>query len=214
MCGIIGFASNHSCLNRRDQLVSGRDLMTHRGPDDYGEWWSDDNRVGLGHRRLSIIDLSPSGHQPMQDALEKNTIVFNGEIYNYRELRNDLALKGFKFKSNSDTEVILNGYLAWGIKVLDRLNGAFSFCIYDSENKMLFIARDRAGEKPLYYSRNNGLFIFSSELKAILNLSEENKINYNSFDCYLTMGYVPGENSIIENVDKLQPAHYLKFHLN
>lgn len=213
MCAIIGIASTSSCLDKKYQLISGRDLMKHRGPDDFGEWWSDDNRVGLGHRRLSIIDLSPTGHQPMQDVLKKYTIVFNGEIYNYTKLRNDLLLKGFQFNSFSDTEVILNGYRAWGIDVLNKLNGMFSFCIYDEENKTLFIARDRVGEKPLYYSHKNDFFIFASELKSILNINQENKINYDSFDCFLSMGYVPGEKSIIECINKLPPAHYLEFHL-
>lgn len=201
--------ASKSSINH-EWLKEGRDIMSHRGPDDYGDWVSEDFCVGLGHRRLSIIDLSRAGHQPMFDYSENYIIVFNGEIYNFKELRCELQALGFNFRTNSDTEVILNGYIAWGDKVLGRLNGMFAFCIYDKDKKKLFLARDRAGEKPLFYQNKNGVFKFSSELKAIL-LNQYNYLNYDSFDCYLMMGYVPGSNSIIKDVNKLEPGHFIVF---
>jgi asparagine synthase (glutamine-hydrolysing) len=215
MCGIIGIVSANSPIENKSWLMLARDTMIHRGPDDFGEWWSRDNKVGLGHRRLSIIDISSSGHQPMLDSQEKVSIVFNGEIYNYLDLKNKLIKKGYSFKSSSDTEVILYAYLEWGIEFLNHLNGMFAICLYDIEKNKIFIARDRAGEKPLFYKFENGLLKFASELKALLiNNASENKINYDSFDCFLYMGFVPGNRSIIENINKLPAAHYLEFDLN
>ena len=168
MCGIIGIVSANSPIENKSWLMLARDTMIHRGPDDFGEWWSRDNKVGLGHRRLSIIDISSSGHQPMLDSQEKVSIVFNGEIYNYLDLKNKLIKKGYSFKSSSDTEVILYAYLEWGIEFLNHLNGMFAICLYDIEKNKIFIARDRAGEKPLFYKFENGLLKFASELKALL----------------------------------------------
>lgn len=213
MCGIIGIASLEYPIQNRTWLKLARDTMEHRGPNDAGEWWSEDNKVGLGHRRLSIIDLSSAGHQPMHDVSLNLTISFNGEIYNFIELRNTLKSLGFEFNTTTDTEVILNGYRAWGKEVLNKLNGMFSFCIYDHKKNSLFIARDRAGEKPLYYQLKNNIFKFSSELKGLL-INQNCLINYESFDCFLSMGYVPGELSIIDGVKKLPPAHFLELDLN
>src|ERR1700693_5902241 len=150
MCGLVGIASQTPVADR-DWLVVGRDAMAHRGPDDAGEWWSADGCVGLAHRRPAIIDLSPAGHQPMSDATGRLTIVFNGEIYNFAELRAELAAKGRVFRSHSDTEVILAGYDEWGTDCLSRLNGMFAFALFDARERTLLLARDRAGEKPLYY---------------------------------------------------------------
>src|SRR5712664_2140699 len=122
MCGIVGIACRTAVTDRR-WLSAGRDAMRHRGPDDQGEWWSADGRIGLGHRRLAIIDLSPAGHQPMQDASGELCIVFNGEIYNFADLRRGLMTKGYAFRSLSDTEVILAAYREWGADCLSRLNG-------------------------------------------------------------------------------------------
>lgn len=213
MCGIIGIASPSPCESR-DWLIAGRDAMAHRGPDDAGVWWSADGRVGLGHRRLAIIDLSPAGHQPMQDVTGSLTIVFNGEIYNYRDLQQELAAKGHTFRSHSDTEVILAAYREWGVDCLARLNGMFAFALYDGTQQTIFLARDRAGEKPLFYTLNNGILRFASELKGLLaDPAMPRRINAEALDCYLAMGYVPGERCMVQGVCKLPPAHALLFDL-
>ena len=167
MCGIVGIASQNP-VNNRVWLTDGRDAMTHRGPDDTGEWWSADGCVGFGHRRLAIIDLFPGGHQPMQDASGELCIVFNGEIYNFADLRQELAAKGHAFRSQSDTEVILAAYREWGTDCLSRLNGTFAFALYDGRQRQLFMARDRAGEKPLFYALAEGVLRFASELKGLM----------------------------------------------
>ncbi|RPH52585.1 MAG: asparagine synthase (glutamine-hydrolyzing) [Desulfobacteraceae bacterium] len=211
MCGFIGIASQHPILNR-SWLSNGREAMHHRGPDDAGEWWSADGCVGIGHRRLSIIDLSPAGHQPMQDASGKLCIAFNGEIYNFIDLRRRLMDKGHDFRSNSDTEVILAAYLEWGTDCLSLFNGMFSFALYDNRKQQLFMARDRAGEKPLFYWKSNDSLRFASELKALMaDPSFSKQINPESLDCYLAMGFVPGERCILRGVKKLPPAHALVF---
>ena len=214
MCGIIGVASI-TAIEYRSWLVAGRDSMLHRGPDDAGEWWSADGRVGLGHRRLSIVDLSPAGHQPMLDYLRGISIVFNGEIYNFRELRNELSEAGFGFKSNSDTEVILAAYVFWGRDFLERLNGMFALAIFDSRKQMILLGRDRAGEKPLFYRFEQGKSLsFSSELKGLLaNPSLSRKLDRQSLDYYLMMGFVPGQDCILQGYNKLPPAHALEFDL-
>ena len=167
MCAIIGFASKDRKLDR-NLLVAGRDTMIHRGPDDGGEWWAEDDCVGLGHRRLAIIDLSKAGYQPMQNTTKDLTIIFNGEIYNHLDLKKELIAKGHSFFSQSDTEVILASYNEWGEDCLSRLNGMFAFAIYDSRQQFIFLARDRSGEKPLFYSLSGGIFRFASELKGLL----------------------------------------------
>ena len=167
MCGIVGlfstYPSDNECL-----LIRMRDTMIHRGPDDSGIWWSKDRRLGLGHRRLSILDLTPTGHQPMEDSAGQYVITFNGEIYNYIDLRTYLIKKGHSFRSTSDTEVLLESYKEWGVKCLDHLNGTFAFAIFDLERHKIFLARDRAGEKPLYFKPSPDRFIFASELKALM----------------------------------------------
>ncbi len=189
--------------------------MIHRGPDDAGEWWSEDGQVGLGHRRLSILDLSPLGHQPMRDEVRRLSIVFNGEIYNHRELRKELTAQGYAFRSHSDTEVLLAAYSAWGFDCLARLNGMFAFALYDAPKRVLFLARDRAGEKPLFYHLADGALQFASELKALLaKPAAPRRIDPAALDCYLTMGFVPGERCILQGYSKLPPAHALTFDLN
>jgi asparagine synthase (glutamine-hydrolysing) len=213
MCGIIGIVSK-SFINDRLLLTTGRDVMKHRGPDDAGEWWSDDGCVGLGHRRLSIIDLSPGGHQPMLNTDGKLSIVFNGEIYNYLDLKKELQATGYKFSSSSDTEVILAAYLEWGTDCIIRFNGMFAFSLYDSSKRKVFMARDRAGEKPFYYRLSDGVLHFASELKGLMaDPSLERTIDREAMDCYLSMGYVPGELCILKGVKKLPPAHALEFNL-
>jgi asparagine synthase (glutamine-hydrolysing) len=188
--------------------------MTHRGPDDAGEWWSDDGRVGLGHRRLSIIDLSLLGHQPMHSTPRGLSIVFNGEIYNHNALRDELAGLGFAFRSHSDTEVLLAAYAAWGEECLSRFNGMFAFALYDAPQQTLFLARDRAGEKPLFYRLAAGRLQFASELKALLaNPANPRRIDSAAMDCFLAMGYIPGERCMLQGYYKLPPAHALRFDL-
>jgi asparagine synthase (glutamine-hydrolysing) len=213
MCGLVGVASK-SFQSDRAWLASARDTLAHRGPDDAGEWWSAEGLVGLAHRRLSIRDLSPLGRQPMHLTELGLTIVFNGEIYNFVELRRELEGLGHHFLSQSDTEVILVAYAHWGTECLERLNGMFAFAIYDAFRKELFLARDRVGEKPLFYLFIHETLFFSSELKALLtNAALPRVIDPGAMDCFLTMGFVPGAGCILANYYKLPPAHALRFSL-
>jgi len=183
--------------------------LTHRGPDDEGIFVAP--HVGLGHRRLSIIDLE-SGHQPMQDDSGRFTIVFNGEIYNYRELREELIKKGHCFKSQSDTEVILVLYREYGVGCLEKLRGMFAFALWDSKEQKLFLARDRVGKKPLFYFLDNNTFLFGSEIKAILEVSEvPREVRKESIDDYLTYGYTPSPFTMFEGIRKLPPGHFMVY---
>ncbi|HEX8251897.1 MAG TPA: asparagine synthase (glutamine-hydrolyzing) [Thermoanaerobaculia bacterium] len=204
MCGICGIARPHGPPVEREVIAEMAAALRHRGPDDQGEWISADGRTGFGHRRLSIIDLSPAGHQPMQDPSERLTITFNGEIYNYRELRSELSARGHRFATATDTEVILAAYREWGVDVPKRLNGMFAFAIHDADERRLVLARDRAGEKPLYYSHRNGVFAFASELKALMRMPGfERRIDPAALNEYLAFGYVPGASCILAGVRKL-----------
>jgi asparagine synthase (glutamine-hydrolysing) len=214
MCGIVGLISQSGFPNR-PPLTPALNAISHRGPDDAGEWWSGDGCVGLGHRRLAIIDLSPAGHQPMEDASRQLCIVFNGEIYNFAELRAELTAKGHCFRSQSDTEVILAAYREWGTDCLSRLNGMFAFALYDSRKRQVFMARDRAGEKPLFYGWANGVLRFASEIKALLaDPALPRCVDREALDCYLAMGFVPGRSCLLRNIEKLPPAHALVFGLD
>ena len=213
MCGIVGIVGATPTQDRR-WLSIGRDAMTHRGPDDAGEWWSPDGRVGLAHRRLAIVDLSAGGHQPMHDAAGNLTLVFNGEIYNFRDLKAELIAKGHRFYSSSDTEVILASYREWGYSCLEHFNGTFALALYDAQRKVMFLARDRAGEKPLFFYQAGRELRFASELKALLADRElPRRISPGALDCFLAMGYVPGEACILQGFNKLKPAHGLLFDL-
>lgn len=211
MCGIVGIASFQDISNR-DWIKNSINTLKHRGPDFIGEWWSKDYKVGFAHSRLSIIDLSLSANQPMHLTNKSLSIIFNGEIYNYRDLRQELEKLGHKFKTKSDTEVILASYAEWGSNCVNYFNGMFSFSIYDSRLQRLFIARDRAGQKPLFYYFKDGTIWFSSELKALFESDVLQKnIDLESLDCYLAMGFIPGDRSILLNFKKLPPAHALIF---
>lgn len=213
MCGIVGVASSEP-VKRRDWLAQGRDALRHRGPDDAGEWWSADGRVGLGHRRLAILDLSPAGHQPMLDEQGELVVVYNGEIYNFRDVRAQLEERGRRFRSQSDTEVLLGAYRQWGVACLERLNGMFAFALYDQRKRQLFLARDRAGEKPLFYWLAPGELRFASELKALLADPQlPRRLNLDGLDCYLAFGFVPRDRCILQGFKKLPPAHALLFAL-
>jgi asparagine synthase (glutamine-hydrolysing) len=213
MCGIVGIAATEA-IQDRAWLAKGRDAMRHRGPDDAGEWWSNDGRVGFGHRRLAIVDLSPGGHQPMQLADGDLTITFNGEIYNFLDLKTQLRALGASFRTSSDTEVILAAYRQWGTDCLAHLNGMFAFALHDSRRNRLFLARDRAGEKPLFYAPSPGALRFSSELKGLLaDPSVPRRMDPHALDYYLAMGYVPAPMCILQGVRKLPQAHALLFDL-
>lgn len=211
MCGIVGIASVSVVPDRR-ALSAGTEALRHRGPDGAGEWWSSDGRVGLGHRRLAIIDLSQAADQPMHDATGQLSIVFNGEIYNFADLRSELVALGHAFRTASDTEVILAAYRQWGTACLARLNGMFAFALYDAKERALFLARDRAGEKPLFYAVLGKAIRFASELKGLMaDPSVPRRINPAGLDAYLAMGFVPGDLCILEVARKLPPAHALLF---
>ena len=170
MCGIAGVYAYRSTARSvdQDELVRMRDHMASRGPDGSGEWYSADGRVGFGHRRLSIIDLSSRGAQPMQTADGRLVITFNGEIYNYRALRSKLEAKGYAFRSNSDTEVLLHLYAELGHEMLRELRGMFAFGIWDSQEQQLLLARDPYGIKPLYYADDGSTLRFASQVKALM----------------------------------------------
>lgn len=209
MCGIAGFINfgGHDQAEARARLKRMTDTLVHRGPDDEGFYV--DDKVALGHRRLSIIDLA-SGHQPMSTADQKLQIVFNGEVYNYPELKKELESKGHRFRTQSDTETILYAYREWGEQCVERLNGMFAFAIWDKDQQHLFLARDRVGKKPLYYHWDGEMFSFASELKAMraTNLCPSD-IDFRALDCYFTFGYIPAPMTIYRNVHKLAAAHIL-----
>lgn len=209
MCGIVGIVSYKQLPIEEKRLRQMMHAIKHRGPDDEGVFVRDN--VGLGHVRLSILDLSTAGHQPMQDETGRYTIVLNGEIYNYIELRGQLEESGITFVSNSDTEVLLKGYIYYGREVLDKLNGMFAFAIYDEERKELFVARDRFGVKPFYYYQSSDEFVFASEIPAILAVyGKKNKANEAMVFDYLAFNRTDQtEDTFFEGVKKLQHGHYL-----
>jgi asparagine synthase (glutamine-hydrolysing) len=191
-----------------------RDAMRHRGPDDAGEWWSADGRVGFAHRRLSILDLSPLGHQPMLTDDGRVVVTFNGEIYNFAELKAELQHLGYAFRSHSDTEVILQAYRAWGTGCVTRLRGMFAFALHDLDQQRLLLARDRAGEKPFFYALSNDRLRFASELKALLaDPAVPRMMDERALDAYLAFGYVSGEDCLVAGVRKLAAGSYAMFDL-
>ena len=210
MCGITGFI-DHNC--KRDKglriLRTMTNSLVHRGPDDQGGWFEEG--VGLGHSRLAILDLSPEGHQPMVSNNRRYALSYNGEIYNYRELRLELEKSGMSFKGSSDTEVILACIEKWGLEhSINRFIGMFAFALFDKQDKKLFLVRDRLGIKPLYYGYNNEVFLFSSELKAIRKHPEfSGQINREAILLLLQYSYIPSPHSIYKNVKKLLPGHIL-----
>jgi len=207
MCAIIGVLGKN--LPSQEQFIKARDTMTHRGPDDAGIYYAPQEGIALGHRRLSIIDLSPEGRQPFFSNDGRYAIVFNGEIYNYQELKKELKNK-YPFKTKTDTEVLLAAYIQWGTKCLQKLNGMFAFAIWDRNKKELFCARDRLGIKPLYWSFYNGNFYFSSEIKGILGSSYIPRVlNKQSVLDYLSYRYPLGENTFFENVHSFLPGHFV-----
>lgn len=211
MCGIVGVISKYPPENP-DILLKMRDTMIHRGPDAAGAWWSPDRRIALAHRRLSIVDLSTRGSQPMEDDTGQYVIVLNGEIYNHMELREELLQMGHIFRSKSDTEVLLTAYKEWGKDCLGYLIGAFAFAVYDRPRQEMFLARDRAGEKPLFYKYSKDGLSFASELKALMaDPAFPRKIDLNALDYYLTYGHVSGNQCILQDTCKLPPGHAMVY---
>ena len=208
MCGITGlFAFNDHGRLALTCLQAATDAIIRRGPDSQGHYVYDN--VGLGFRRLAILDLSADGNQPMTDVSGRYTIVFNGEIFNFRELRAKLEAKGYVFASQTDTEVILQLYISEGRGFLKKLNGFFGLAIYDKEENSLFIARDRMGVKPLLIYRDENQLFFASEMKSLLALGVPRKLDYAALSHYLQLNYIPGPATIFKGVKKLLPGHYL-----
>jgi len=213
MCGIAGFwiqrGSNGEILKK--EIMKMTRALAHRGPDDEGFYVDKKTGIALGHRRLSILDLSPKGHQPMISFSGRYVIVYNGEVYNYKELRKEIENNfNVKFKSDTDTEVILAGFEVWGVEgTLERMNGMFAFALWDKKKRKLFLMRDRVGIKPLYYGVQNGILFFASELKAIrANRFFKPEIDRNALALFFRHNYIPAPYSIYKNIKKLEPGHH------
>lgn len=208
MCGIVGFTNTID--NAETVLGEMMDRIRHRGPDAEGKYI--DNSVALGHRRLSIIDVSSQGDQPILNEDGSCVIVFNGEIYNYQSIRQKLTAAGHVFRTNTDTEVLIHGYEEYGEKMLNMLRGMFSFVIWDKNKKELFGARDFFGIKPMYYAEMDGTFMFGSEIKSFLSHPAfEKELNTSALENYLTFQYSPTSATFFKHVYKLQPAHYFRY---
>ena len=205
MCGIAGGTQVTEA-----GMTAALGLLKHRGPDAQCAWHERGVEIAFGHTRLAIIDLNTAANQPMVCPRTGNVLVFNGEIYNFRVLRQELIGLGWEFRTRSDTEVLLAAYGQWGTDCLARCNGMFAFVLYDARGRRLFAARDRAGKKPLYYTLWNGQFVWASELKAILALRPEapRVLDEAALRDYMDIGYIQGERSIYRDIRKLLPAHY------
>lgn len=215
MCGIAGFMTSGPLENGAAAVMEAMtSAIAHRGPDDSGQWLDPDNGVALGHRRLAILDLSPAGHQPMVSASGRFVLVYNGEIYNHHALRAELEHQGMapRWRGHSDTEVLLACIDSWGVRrALEKSNGMFAFAVWDRQKGILTLARDRAGEKPLYYGNQGGVIVFASELNAIIqHPAFEGKINRDAVSAFMRFGYVPGPQSIWKNIRKLAPACFVE----
>jgi asparagine synthase (glutamine-hydrolysing) len=212
MCGICGVFNYGNSSQTFDEslLVRMSDTIKHRGPDDSGTFVSPDHRVGFGFRRLSIVDLSPAGHQPMFTPDRSVCIVFNGEIYNHQVLRKELVAKGYRYRSRSDTETILYAYQEYGLNFVHKLLGMFSIALWDEQKKRLVLVRDRIGIKPLYYTVVDGQVIFGSEIKAILQHgSVSREPDPQALDAYLTFLISPAPLTLFKNIRKLEPGHFM-----
>jgi len=209
VCGITGaFAFNLVGKFNLINVTAATQALAQRGPD-FQDIYTD-GFVGLGHRRLSIIDTSDAGNQPMWDETKRYCIIFNGEIFNFKELRITLLSRGISFRSESDTEVLLKLFIIHKEKCLNKLNGFFSFCIYDKEEQTFFLARDRYGVKPLLYLFDEDKFLFASEMKALMCYGIEKTLDYSSLHTYLQLNYTPAPHTIFSKVKKLMPGHYIK----
>jgi asparagine synthase (glutamine-hydrolysing) len=213
MCGFAGFQGGALSRGAEIVLQAMGNALVHRGPDDGGTWWDGVAGIGLAHRRLSILDLSPAGHQPMASPCGRFVVAYNGEIYNHADLRVELqaAGAGFDWRGHSDTETLLAALRYWGVEgALQRLNGMFAFALWDAAERTLFLARDRMGEKPLYYGRSGETFLFGSELKALAkHPAWRGEIDCDALALFMRHNYVPAPWSIYRGIYKLPPAHYL-----
>jgi asparagine synthase (glutamine-hydrolysing) len=207
MCGILGIIGQNNFFSK-DEFYSFLQKSKHRGPDLSKIWFSKDNIVKLGHNRLSIIDLSEKAEQPLFDDDNNLVIVYNGEIYNFLELKKELE-KEYFFKSLSDTEVILKAYDKWGFDCINHLNGMFAFAIYDIKKSIIFCSRDRVGQKPFFYNLENNNFLFTSELKNFVPKVKKPSIKISSLNEYFKFGFIAGDKTIFKNFYKLPPAHNL-----
>jgi asparagine synthase (glutamine-hydrolysing) len=208
MCGICGIVSiDPAGPIPQSELLAMRDVLAHRGPDDSGDYLA--AGIGLGSRRLAILDLSDRGHMPMRTSDGRYWIVYNGEVYNYRDLRRSLQTRGYTFRSNTDTEVLLYLYSAEGPAMLDRLNGMFAFAIWDSQDRSLFLARDRLGVKPLYYAYHRNYLYFASEEKALFCAGVPAQFDHKNWQELLCFRYVAGERTPFVDVRRLLPGHYM-----
>ena len=212
MCGIVGFRTNRDFSRLRDALPEATSRLVHRGPDDTGLFFDQESGVGLGHRRLSVIDLSEAGRQPMASDDGMVNIVYNGEIYNFQEIRSTLAGHGHHFRTETDTEVILNAYMEWGMDCLTRFVGMFALALWDSRSRLLFLARDRLGIKPLYYHFTPGELIFASELKALMAFKGfPRDIDPDAVPLFLHYQYIPSPRTVFKDTFKLLPGRYAVF---
>ncbi len=214
MCGIAGFLDEswRKKTNQLENLVTRMvDTLRHRGPDDQGLWIDQQPGIALGHRRLAIIDISQEGHQPMVSGCGRYVIAFNGEVYNFRALRRELEIAGFRFRSQSDTEVMLAAISCYGVEsAISKFNGMFAFVLWDRRERILYLCRDRLGEKPLYYGFINNSFVFASELKAFVEFPGFNKgINRQALSFYLRYNCIPAPYSIYKNIKKVLPGELL-----
>lgn len=217
MCGIAGVLSTNAPVGELAEFAGAMGAaLAARGPDDAGVWSDDSGQIALAHRRLAVIDLSPAGHQPMHASGGRYVIVFNGEIYNFRELRQQLCAAGVQFHGSSDTEVLLEAIALWGFEAtLHRCNGCFALAVWDKTERRLYLARDRIGEKPLFYGWVNGRFLFASELKAMhASPGFVSDIDREAVARYLHFGYVPEPLSIYRNIRKLPPATFITMTVN
>ena len=215
MCGIIGITVKKTDYKIKSLIEDGVKNMRHRGPDSEGIWVSEDYRVAIGHTRLAIQDLSTAGHQPMLDEDANIVITFNGEIYNVNGLRQQLIAQGLNFKSRSDTEVILAAYKVWGERFPEKLDGMYSIGIFDSSKNLIYLVRDRAGEKPLYYYHDKNALIFSSDQKSIFGAVSKNfKVRREQIETFLYFGFIPENRSLVTDIKKVPPGTIIKFNLN
>ena len=211
MCGINGILHLQSNKKVDERLLTKmRDSLEHRGPDDKGLFI--ENNIGFGHRRLSILDISSAGHQPFLSEDGRYVMVYNGEIYNFRDFYYELKSNGFAIKTTSDTEVLMKLYQLYGLKMLNRLNGMFAFAIWDKTEKKLTVVRDRMGVKPLYYSFYNESFYFASEPKALFTAGVPLKIAQDGLEEYIFNRFVAGENTLYQNIKKIVPGHSMTIH--
>jgi asparagine synthase (glutamine-hydrolysing) len=216
MCGICGFWGAYKYSKNLDLGSVATNMsskLEHRGPDGEGVWVDLNNNLALAHRRLSIQDLSQAGAQPMVSSNQQFVISFNGEIYNFIEIRNELTKKGSKFQGHSDTEVLLEAIQVWGLeKALASCNGMFAFALWDRRNNSLTLARDRVGKKPLYYGNHNGVLLFGSELKSMeAHPAFEKQLDHDSLNMFIKYSWISSPHCIYKQTKKLIPGSYITF---